>query len=402
VSYRVLSNSAPPSVPTAGKTIDFVDAAGRLSSLNANGILNNHVARTLPNYLRNSGFWFAQRQVPGTATIYSSVGGRTISADGWGISNENASAQLVRVDTQGAPEAGLQGRFYGQFTKITAAGKVVVTQVLEGSNSASLRGSTVRFQVWLKSVGAASLGVKLAVLQLGGAGTIDAVPVSAGTFITAFGAAGVDPTLGTALAYLPPKAGVAGDNCSAGANALLATATTSWQRFGGVVDVPTSAKNVIVAIWSDSQLAISNGIAIAQASLSEGYEIQEWSPLPVEIELGRVQRYFAKTFSIDANPVTNAGLNTGELKWTKIAAGATQTRSPEWRFPVRMRTTPTTTLLSPGSATNQVRDETAAADCSGSTVVAGGDSSVAITATGAATTTAEGLLGVHITADAEL
>src|SRR6185295_174945 len=196
VSYRTLSNSVPPSAPAAGKTTDYVDTSGRLSSLNATGVLNVHAARDLPNFLRNSGFWFAQRQVPGTATTYNNATGRAISADGWGITNENASATYLRTDTQGAVETGLQGRFYGQFTKITAAGKVIITQAVEGSDSIALRGRSVRFQVWLKSLVAASQTVKIGVVQLTAAGTADAIT---GTFISAVGANTVDPTLGTNL-----------------------------------------------------------------------------------------------------------------------------------------------------------------------------------------------------------
>jgi len=400
VSYRTLSNSTPPATPTAGKTTDFIDSSGRLSSLNSTGVLNVHTARVLSNVVRNSGFWFAQRQAPATATTYSNTTGRSISADGWGITNENASTQFARVDTQGAVETGLQGRFYGQFTKITAAGKVIVSQAIEGQEAISLRGRSVRIQAWLKSVVAASQTVKMAVVQLTAAGTIDALP---GTFITAFGGGGVDPTLGTNLAYLPPRAGVSGDNCTAGTNSFSCAVTTTWQRFGGVVDVPATSKNLVIMIWSDNQLAATNGVSIAQVSLTDGFEIQDWAPCCYIDELQRVQRFFCKTFNIDVAPATNVGLNTGELKWTKVVAGATVTRSPEWRFPVRMRVAPATnTLFSPGSTVNQVRDETAGADCTGSAIVSGGESSLAVTATGAAGTTAEGLLGVHLSADAEL
>jgi hypothetical protein len=65
--------------------------------------------------------------------------------------------------------------------------------------------------------------------------------------------------------------------------------------------------------------------------------------------------------------------------------------------------TPTTvTTYNPAAANAQVRDETNTVDCSATTVVGSNDRQTAITCTGNAATVAEGLLGVHISADAEI
>lgn len=60
------------------------------------------------------------------------------------------------------------------------------------------------------------------------------------------------------------------------------------------------------------------------------------------------------------------------------------------------------TAYNPAAANAQVRDETAGADCTAQAFAGTNDSSTAVTCTGNAATVAEGLLGVHITADAEL
>jgi hypothetical protein len=190
------------------------------------------------NYVRNAGFWFAQRQAPGTATTYSNTSGRAISADGWGITNENASAQYARTDTQNAPQTGLQGRFYGSFTKISSTGKLVASQVIEGTDTNALRGRTVRVQCRMKGIVAAMQTVRLGLVQLNSFGTIDALPA---TFISAFGANGTDPTLGTNLAYILPKDSNA-DNATISGNAASCAVTTAWQRYGALFDVPSNAR----------------------------------------------------------------------------------------------------------------------------------------------------------------
>jgi len=400
VSYVTLAKEAAPSAPAAGSLTVYPDAAGRVRALDATGVDSVLSPSARVNYVRNSGKWFAQRQAPATATTYSSTTGRAIAADGFGITNENASATYQRTDTAGAVETGLQGRFYGNYLKITTLGKLMVTQVLEGSDAVALRGRTVRVQCWMKQLVGAAPVVRLGLIQLAAAGTIDAIPAA---FISAFGANGVDPTLGTNLARINPKAGVTGDNCTLNGAAYDCTLSSAWQRFGGVFDVPSDCKNLVVAIWGNAQFAATNGFALAQVSLTDGYEIQDWSPALPTVELDRVQRFYSKSFGIDTAPAQNVGLNTGEHKWVKVVAGATAARSPVWRFPVRMRAAPTTTTLySPGSASAQVRDETNTVDCTASAVVAGSDTGVAVTATGNAATVAEGLLGVHLSCDAEL
>ena len=66
-----------------------------------------------------------------------------------------------------------------------------------------------------------------------------------------------------------------------------------------------------------------------------------------------------------------------------------------------MHTTPgTVTLYNPAASNAQVRDETAAADCSASTSAGLTAEAGYITATGNAGTAVGGLLGVHLAVDA--
>jgi hypothetical protein len=169
-----------------------------------------------------------------------------------------------------------------------------------------------------------------------------------------------------------------------------------------VFTIPTSAKNLVFVFFSDATGGTTDNISISEAQITEGSEIVEYTEPPHAETLIRCQRRYCKTFALATVPVTNAGLNTGELKWTKVVAGATAGRA-QWQFPVQMWKTPATiTFYNPAAANAQVRDETNTVDCSATTAVGTTDRQVGITYTGNAATVAEGLMGVHITADAEI
>ncbi len=395
----VQGKGGDPATPSTGYTTTYPDiTTGMMKSLADTGSRSILSPNARINYLRNSGFWFAQRQNFTTAATYSATAGRAISADGWGITNENASATYRSIDTISAPEAGLQNRYYGEFLKITSTGKLVVSQFIESTDSAAIRGRTVRFTCWMK--GTAGMNVRLGVIQLNSAGTGDTPPA---TYISAFGGTSTDPTLGTNLAYINPKSTVTGDNCTVNGQAADCVLTTAWQRFSACFDVPTNAKNVIVSIWSNAQLTATNGFFLAQACLTDGFEIQDWSPLNAMDEFLRCQKFYASSFAnSNTIPATNVGNNTGECRGIAGKAGAAS-EFIAIRYPVKMRITPTTiTLYNPLAANAQVRDITAGADMSASAVTGSTSLDFFVGATGAAGTAVGNLIAIHYTADAEI
>lgn len=396
--YR-FNEVAEPATPASAKADMFVDSADRFLKLkDSKGVLGLVGDHELPNFVRNSGFWFAQRQAPGTLTTYSNTSGRAISADGFGITNENASVQYIRVDTSGGAETGLQGRYYGTFSKITNTGKIIVSQVLEGNDAVALRGRTVRLQAWIKASGA--MTINLALVQLTSAGTLDTIP---STFISAFGAAATDPTLGTNLSYIAPKSTVTPDNGTIDGNHVELAATTAWQRVGACFDVPAGAKNLVLMIYSDGQVTQTTGsFSVSQVSLTDGYEIQNWAPLDYGTELNRVQRFYEKTFAIDQQPTTAVGINTGELKHVALGNSVVIT-SIYWQFKVQKRAAPgTLTTYSPASANAEARNITDSADCSSTSINVNGVSGARIQTTGSAAAAIGEHIGVHASVDAEL
>jgi len=400
MSYLTQSKLAAPSTPASGKGTWYIDVNGEPRFKDDNGVDIALSPKWKYNWMRNGGFWFAQRQAPGTLTTYSNLTGRAIAADGWGITNENASVQYLRVDTMTSPETNLYARYYGQFTKITSTGKLVISQVVEGFDTANLRGSTFRIQAKIKAV-TSNITVRLAVAFLTTGSPDTGMPA---TFVTAFGANATDPTLGTNLAYITPKAGVNADGGTVRGNAIDCTVTSAvWGRFGGVFDIPTSARNIVILVFSDSQLIPNNGISISEVSLTDGQATQDWAPNSISQELVKVQRFYCKSFNIDVLPAQNVGL-VGAVRGYVSVAGATANQPVGVRFPVPMRAAPTTFVFYNPSAANAFARNTTAATNATALALGGtsGDQGFDAFFTGIAAWTIAQSVAFHFTADAEI
>ena len=113
------------------------------------------------------------------------------------------------------------------------------------------------------------------------------------------------------------------------------------------------------------------------------------------------QRYYAKTFPQGTAPAQNAGA-TGAL--IQQDSGSTSYGAQlGWRFPVTMRTTPSTiTFYNPSAANANVRNLATNADCTNAASSVptsdSGTNIVGVSSSGLAGQT----LAVHITASAEL
>lgn len=313
---HLLNAAAIPASVSPGKAYFGYDSVTkRAYTFDENGVVSFLTNwDTKESLLYNGGFDFAQRQAPATLTTYSNTTGRAYGADRWGMTNENASIQYQRVDSIAAVEAGLNARFYGKFKKITSAGKIQVSQVVEGANTGSLRGRTVRVQAKMRYTVAASMTVRLGLLYLTSAGTVDVMPAS---FVSAHGANGTDPTWGTNLTALAPVTVDGGSISGLGMTCVL---TGSWVRYSATFVVPTTAKNLIPCIWSNSQLAANDELNIAETGNYDGSEIIDWTPRPYAQELALCQRYYQKSFAIDTAPAQNVGL-AGSVRVPVTTAG---------------------------------------------------------------------------------
>jgi hypothetical protein len=410
----IQAKSAAPSSPAAGNVSLYADTAdGKWKSIDEAGLIR---AMELDGWrdrpiIYNGAFEFWQRQAPGTLTTYSSVGGRVYSADRWWISNENTSVQGIRGDTETTKETGLGTRFYGTFSKITTTGKFMVGQAMGATSIMNLRGNTVRVQFLLKA--SASLTLRMGLVQLAAAGTVDTVPINAGTFVTAWGANSTDPTLGTNLAYLTPVANSA-DGGTISGNAMSCAATTAWARFSCCFSPPNDCHNLVLAVWTDSQFTAAQSFSISEAGMYEGPEVRtNFVPYASILEMLRVQKYYAKSFPLGIAPaaslaVATAGYGSDGIQGKAGSGTANGTFLPiVW--PVRMRVAPTTvTFFTPvGAGAVAYRHTGTTPAVQGATaVMASGTTDVGTIVTVTNEATANGAVGdlvsVHWTAEAEL
>lgn len=372
MSYATFNEGAAPATPANGKGTQYENVSSDPRFINDSGVDVDVSQKLKYNWLRNSGFWFAQRQSPGTLTTYSSTTLRAITADGWGVTNENASIQFLRVDATAALETGLTAPYYGQFSKITSTGKVAVTATY-----------------------------KIALLSWTGAGLNS---TNGTALLSAFGANGVDPTLNVNYTYIAPKAGITPDNATAGANSISCAVTNAWQRFGGVWDVPTTSHNLAIMIWTDSQIAAATTFSITEAVIADGQGIQIWSPQTYVAELYRVRRFYQKTFQVDVQPQQNAGGVQDSLRGILGKATAVALAAQLFiTFEPQLCISPTLTAYNPSVANAQVRQTSGTAADLTATAFGGSDvRGTSITATGAATGAVGDAVAVHWTADGEL
>lgn len=329
------------------------------------------------NFLINGGFALAQKQAPGTLTAISDM---AISADRWRITRENADLQYQRNDASG--ESGLTTNYYGRYKKITNAGKFMVVQPIISRTSIGLRGRTVIFQMKMKASSAKT--IRMAVIELGSGGTFDTLPAS---IVTAWNIDSTDPTLGSNLAVITA--------------AESKSVTTAWANYSVSVTVPAASKNLLVAIWSDSDFAANDTLDVAEAGLFLGSQTLAWSEKDLTLEIAECRKFIYKTFALDTAPAQNAGV-AGSLRGIAGKAGATALAAIlVHRFPTPMHGTITVTTYNPSAANAQVRDNTAAADCSSTTVGATYTNSEAISidATGNAATAVGNIVNVHFLAE---
>lgn len=392
---------ADPSTPAAGYGKLYLGEDGRLRLMTSDGLIALLAGRDVrENVIINGGFDFGMRQVLTTLTTYSNTSGRSYGPDRWGMTNENASIQFAGVDTSGASAlSGLRSRYYGKFKKITSAGKFVVSQVIEGGNMMPLRGRQVTLQMKLRYAVAGSMTVRIALLYLTTSGTIDQLPV---TFVSAFGAAGTDPTWGTNLTAIAPDAAI-GDGTISG-NGITCVLTSAFLNYGGVFTVPDSAKNLVVVVFTNGQPAANDELHVGEAGLYDGVTEQDWCPRSAANELLLCQRYYQKTFNVNVAPAQNVGAGTGEIRFIAGKAGAAAEMG-YWSLRVPLRSGgsgATYTTYNPAAVNAQVRDFTAAADCTAASASTPSTENVLITCTGAAGTAVGNALGVHLTIDAEL
>ena len=103
----------------------------------------------------------------------------------------------------------------------------------------------------------------------------------------------------------------------------------------------------------------ANDFAIAQVQLEVGSSATDFSEPSITETISKCQRYYCKSFEIDVTPVTNIGSFNGTLG---MMANSNGSFNKSFKYPVRMRTTPTLTRYNPGANNSNWRRHDFGAD----------------------------------------
>lgn len=334
------------------------------------------------NFLVNGDFRVAQRGTTFTSATTPANNDDTFLLDRWILLADGNDTVDVSQETTTVPT--------GSYAAIkldveTANRKFGILQPLEARDAASLIGGTATLQFKARKGGSNATAETLRAAIISWSSTADSITSDA---VSAWGNAGTDPTLATNWTYETTPSNL--------------TLTTSYQTFviAGSIDT-ASTTNVAVFIWcDDTDATVADLIYIADVRLVSGYDARNVYIPSFTEQMAQCERYYEKSFAYGTVPAQNVGINTGETVFCALAA-ATATRI-HVQLRTLKRSSPTVTLYNPQAANAEVRDQTAAADCSGTGTSNTTDRAIHIATASNAGSAVGNRLGIHWTADAEL
>jgi len=226
------------------------------------------------NALINGDYSIAQRGTSFTSTG-SANNDDAYTLDRWYILSDGNDAIDVTQETSVVPT--------NQLTAIaldveTTNKKFGIAQIIEQKNCVGLIGNTVTLSFQAKVSATTKLdNVKCAIVAW--SGTADTVTSD---IISAWGAEGTNPTLIANATY---------ENSPVNLNV-----TTSYAKYVVSATVDTSStKNIIVFIWSDvTDTTAGDFLYITDVQLEPGSQASGFEFLPIDVSLGRCQRYYQK------------------------------------------------------------------------------------------------------------
>lgn len=127
---------------------------------------------------------------------------------------------------------------------------------------------------------------------------------------------------------------------------------------------------------------------------------QKYRTFNEELEL--CKRYYQKSFNYDIAPVSNAGVNTGEINYAQIGGLSSVVRGLQVEYKPELRASPTFVIYNPEAAGNETRNRTLAANDTGSAVNQSSAKRTFIQSTSSGSAATNHIHSFHFTADAEL
>lgn len=328
------------------------------------------------NYVINGSFKLAQRAMPTADNVYG--------LDRWRMLTENANGYVVTQDTADIPTGATHA------CKMVVGsgnnGKFGIWQVLESIDCKELAGQTVSILVPIKST-AGIADVRIGVVAF--TGTADSV---SGDPISAWGAAGTNPTLAASYAFANTPANI--------------SPTTSWADYSVTnISISASMTNLAIFIWSDDRttttttdiLRVGGYVTLCKGATAPSAQVRG---LMEEYEL--CKRYCQKTFALGSAPAQNFGTTDAISFFQTVGASTADLIGPLWYPSGRMRTAPTITTYNPSAANAQARSISTSSDCSATSPTNITNSSFTYSYTTAGGTSIAGRNIIHFLFESEL
>lgn len=330
-------------------------------------------------------------------TTFAAAATATYSADRW-LWTQVGAGVVTLQKTANAPTVA-QANFFTQNclevltttadAAIAAGDLYAIGQRVEGYNFAQIAQRTFTISFWVR---ASVTGINCIYVRNSG---VDRCYVSEYTINVAN-----TWEYKTVTVTASPTAGTW--DYTTGVGAEIGFCLIAGTNFHGTNNTWNAANNYCTVNQVNQMGTNANSFRVALVQVQGGSQANAFVPRTTQEELSLCQRYYAKSFAAGTAPAQAVGVNTGETLIAAVQAGATTERFL-FPWPVRMRATPGTVVTySPAVASAEARDETAAANCTGTTVADTSDRRVYINCTGAAGTAVANVIGLHWTASAEL
>ena len=308
-----------------------------------------------------TGFGFKNRIINGSFVIdQRNAGASTSPSDGTYFVDRwrSVASQTSKFTTQQTPsatETGFATRVGAGFTSylactsssaytVGASEKFVIGQLIEGYNWADMAWGTANAKTVTLSflVYASAAGTYGGSLQntAGDYSYVFSYSVASANTWTSISVTIAGPTAGT-FAQLTNGSAMR-VWFSLGAGATSSTTAGSWNA--ATYWQPTGATNMVST--SGAYLYFT-GVQLEKGSTATSFDYR-----PYGTELALCQRYFCKTFPLGTAPGNDVTI-AGAFRGTAVTINASSQIEPAgtWKFPVSMRTTPSTiTLYAPGTS----------------------------------------------------
>ena len=333
---------------------------------------------TIPakNILINPDFDIWQRGAGDSAIINFAASSSTYGPDRWYVgsgANEAGTVSASGIVVGGSRHSALVQRTAGQ----TGASPMNFGQALTTDHMIQMQGKVVTISGW------AIAGVNFSSIN----GTVT-IKLYVGT--------GSEAKRGGGFAAETLVA-------SASLNLMSGGVPTAAQKFSASGTVPSTATQGEFRFeWTPAGTAGAlDYLAFQQCKLEIGNQATAFEAVQFADELARCQRFYQKTFDYAVAPAQNAAASHNYVFREHTAASTSDFTDMTPLPGGPMRVTPTVTTYNPVASNAQIRNGSASAECSG-TSVAGGEKHWQLTWTNSGSGAVGNILSVQATLDAEI